>query len=93
MRYVASIDKIPNGSFYMALEQSSYTSPGYDPGDSPSTNDCLRVIIFANDEEMKKWVAEKQSPKYGIPSAYKILYVRVPVITTKIDVGILLPES
>lgn len=90
MKHLSRIEQIPEGSYYIALEESTYQSPPYDAGDSPTTERYLQIICFESEEEMKKWVADKQTPRYGIPTAYKIMYVRVPKITTRVDVGVTL---
>jgi len=95
MKTVSRISDIPKGEYYVAMEQvvtnipgdeRSRTNPGH--GYPASTEYSMRFVVFESEDEMKGYVKEKQDRSYGNRNDYKILYVKVPTITTKVEVGV-----
>lgn len=79
------IKDVPQEPHYAALVESSYTGPdGY--GDT-STAHMIDYVVIGNDEKLKAWILESDTPLYGrAPKVYTIIHVRRVAVTKHVEI-------
>lgn len=94
MMYVNSVGDIPEGEHWIALRNQSVHIPGDErsrthPGHGypAHTDNYLSMIVFENKEAMEEWVRKEEEQRYQA-YPYKILFMRTPQVTTRIEVSI-----
>lgn len=77
---------IPSEPHYAALVERSFNeNDGY--GGTGSVT-LLDYVAIGNEEQLKAWVLEQDTPKYGAPTVYKILRMTPVTIHKHVEISL-----
>ncbi len=75
---------IPNEPHYVALVETSFNESDDYGGTNSSTT--LNYVMVGNEEQLKAWILDADTPRYGPLKVYKIIKVTPVSITKHVEV-------